>query len=664
MQQKDKGTDTTTLSIPVIFNRPEKTDLQFMPEGGKLVAGIPIKVGFKAIGENGKGISVSGTIVDSRQQTIASFKPMHNGMGFVELTPVANEKYYAKVLLRNGDAKNYPLPKVESTGTALQIVSKSADSLQLTICATPDLVNTSASQSFYLIGQARGMICYAEALKLNTAIIKKTLAKKIFPTGIARFTLLNGNSMPLNERIIYINHNDDLQITISPDRKSYSIRDSIGISLQVKDKNGKPVEGTFSMAVTDNSQTRKNKGEGNLVNSLLFTSDLKGDVEEPGYYFEGTGKDLELDNLLLTQGWVGYSWKDVFALKSVPKYQPEKEFSINGKAFNIFNKPIKQTSVTLLRKFPTLVIDTVTDDNGRFKFTGNSYLPADSAFFFISVKNKRGKSFNVDVQVDEFAVPVFAQAARPVPWYVNTDTLILNNSHTRQAGLQTEAKYKGEGTTLKEVVIKAKKMIKGSQNPNPELDNEIYDEKELNEARTMSLFEVLGTKLPIIKINRGFYVINRHYQVQLIIDGKRGSSEIFMDYLTAKDIKGIEIVYAMTMMGYDIAVVYVTTYSGDSIYLKHTPGVYVYKPIPFNTPPQFYRPRYTDKNRGIAIGGDMRSTIHWEPNIITGKDGKATVSFFSADNPVDYTIEVEGTDLQGNLGTIQYKLKNLPESAP
>ncbi len=40
--------------IPFILNNSAKTDVQFLPEGGNLVAGLPAHIGFKAIGEDGK----------------------------------------------------------------------------------------------------------------------------------------------------------------------------------------------------------------------------------------------------------------------------------------------------------------------------------------------------------------------------------------------------------------------------------------------------------------------------------------------------------------------------------------------------------------------------------------------------------------------------------
>ena len=321
--QTGKGiTDTATLTIPVTINRPENTDVQFMPEGGNLVAGIATKVGFKAIGEDGKGTDVTGKIINSKNQTITPIQTIHKGMGSFELTPEANESYTAVINLPNKTTKSYPLPKVSPTGTALRITNKGNDSLEITLTATI------IPATYYLIGQSRGVVCYAATISFKDAAVKKIIAKNLFPTGIARFTLLNQNNIPLNERIVYIDHHDNLNISITSNKASYTKRDSIALNIQVKDKDGNPVHGTFGLAVTDNSQVKADSIGSNIINNLLFTSDLKGTVEEPGWYFDpdsnqhatATQKAIALDNLLLTQGWVGYDWKQVFdpVMKPVP----------------------------------------------------------------------------------------------------------------------------------------------------------------------------------------------------------------------------------------------------------------------------------------------------------------------------------------------------------
>jgi hypothetical protein len=675
-QQTGKGADTTVLTIPVVLNRPENIDLQFMPEGGNLVAGIISRLGFKAIGENGKGTEVEGTIVNSRQQQVAVFQSAHNGMGSFELTPQAGETYTANI----GTKKNYPLPIVNAAGIALKITPKGDDSLQLTI------QGTDVQGSVYcLIGQSRGVVCFAAMVRFKDVPIKMAVAKNVFPTGIARFTILNSNNQAVNERIVYINKSDDLKVNITSDKPNYKLRDSIALHIQVNDKDGMPVQGIFSIAVTDNNQVKTDSLGNNIISNLLFTSDLKGTVEEPGWYFENNQPERAnaLDNLLLTQGWVGYDWKQVFnTAQQQPKYRAEKEFTIQGKLTNILNKPVKNTRLTLLQKKPLLLLDTLSDNEGNFTFKSKYFLPSDSTYYLIQTKNKNGnnRSFNIGIDVDEFVPPEFAPLKdRPQPWYVNSDTLLLKNAVTKLAQIRAEEGAVGGGHLLKEVVIKDKKIIPGSKNLNGPGGADItLDEKDMFKARNMTLYELLKQKYKdfhkIEHNGRSQYFWDYHGTplIDIVIDSIRisdlhFSKDMFMDMLTASEIKGIEVMttgqyallYVKPPMPYKPGMVFleITTYSGHGAFLTHTPGRYVYKAIPLSLPRQVYSPKYIDKYSGLALGTDLRSTVYWQPNVVTNAEGKATVSFFSADKPAGYTAIIEGTDLNGGLGYQRQEIK-------
>jgi hypothetical protein len=141
-----------------------------------------------------------------------------------------------------------------------------------------------------------------------------------------------------------------------------------------------------------------------------------------------------------------------------------------------------------------------------------------------------------------------------------------------------------------------------------------------------------------------------------------------LDYFTAKDIIGIEFMssakyvanYNTDFERYrermvpgrtnEFAYIEITTRAGKGPFMHAVPGTYLQRSLGFTLPKQFYSPKYNINNSNLAIGTDMRSTLHWEPNVITDKDGKATVSFFSADKISPYTVIVEGTDMNGNLG--------------
>ncbi|MBS1521407.1 MAG: hypothetical protein JST50_10450, partial [Bacteroidetes bacterium] len=75
-----------------------KPDLQFFPESGQLIAGLPARVAFKAIGVNGLGIGVKGSVSDNTGKMICQLESSHWGMGSFSFTPEAGKSYKASVI--------------------------------------------------------------------------------------------------------------------------------------------------------------------------------------------------------------------------------------------------------------------------------------------------------------------------------------------------------------------------------------------------------------------------------------------------------------------------------------------------------------------------------------------------------------------------------------
>lgn len=694
---KDVSKDAThaaELTIPVKLNRSEEIDIQFMPEGGNIVAGIPTKIGFKAIGEDGLGVEVAGEIVSNDQKQVAAIKTSHAGMGSVEFIPKTGESYTAKI---NGITKTYTLPAVKQAGLALKVIqTHEDDSVRITITATPEIGNG----PYYLVGQAREIICYAQVIDFNKGWgVTKVVPKYIFPTGIARFTIFDATRQPLNERQVFINNNDQLNINITAHKPSYDLRDSVALAIAVMDNQGNPVQGIFSLAVTDDSQVKTDSLGNNILNTLLLTSGLKGNIEQPGYYFINPSKQKQLDNLMLTQGWIGCDWKDVFKPLTPLLYKPEIEFTIKGKVATTFNNPIEGSSVILFGNNPVTIKDTITNSEGEFIF--KNLFPVDTAAYKLQARNKRGKENNVKIIVNEVKPPEFTAVPLTTPWYVNSDTILINNAKIKTTERQATANYKGEGRMLNEVTIKEKKIVKSSLNLNgPGEADQVLDEEDMKKAGKKTLADLLSQKVkgfgirnfPIRRPTRLSYQVNGS-EVRFIIDGIDldffYNSEVeqpismkrylymqsYLNYFTAEDIVGIEVMYRPALNSRyvtkfipdaklsgappSIAFIEITTRSKAGPFMRTTPGTYLYKTLAFTLPQQFYSPKYTVKNKTVAMGTDLRSTLHWEPNVMTNVEGKAAVSFFTADKAAKYTIIMEGVDLEGDVGYKSQQLINV-----
>lgn len=53
----------------------------------------------------------------------------------------------------------------------------------------------------------------------------------------------------------------------------------------MKDNTGKPIQGHFSVAIRDALQSDFQRFDQTIYTDLLLTSDLKGYIHQPGYYF-------------------------------------------------------------------------------------------------------------------------------------------------------------------------------------------------------------------------------------------------------------------------------------------------------------------------------------------------------------------------------------------
>ncbi|MFD2874299.1 carboxypeptidase regulatory-like domain-containing protein [Mucilaginibacter ximonensis] len=704
----EKDDNFKVTQVPLVINRPQKIEVQFLPESGNLVAGIKSIVGFKAIGEDGLGAGIVGGIYDSKDKQVVSFMTLHNGMGSFEFTPQAGENYQARIA--QPVVKTFNLPKIQPTGTVMHIDNpEKSDELKISIAGVQSLPADSAC---YVVGLSRGSVYYSQKVDQNNPSL--TVAKNQFPTGITRFTFFSGQK-PLNERAVFIENNDNLNISIKPNKDMFLKRDSVGLDIVVKDKSGLPVQGSFSLAVTDDSQVKADSlGDNNIGTSLLLNADLKGHVESPGYYINRKDKQAwrALDNLMLTQGWTGYVWKDIFAQARPVKYKAEREFKITGMVRNILNKPVANQTVLLSSQKPSFVLTTTTDANGRYVF--EHLPPADSGSYFIQGQKANGKSMSFgSISVDDKFVPmrVFDIVnVLAMPWYVNTDSVQLN--YVKKHSKKLDEQFKMTGHVLQEVKIKDKKIIKNSQNPlGPGNADLIFDEQDIKESETTDVYELLKQKVPGFRVLGARYV---NYQDGLVVepivafngfetvlrtDGSpmildmdvnpvkipRGTlygaiqstrpnrphpeydlnapeSEVIeaMRQLKIPAVSGLEIAYSKKYTnnsGYhadDVAFIQITTKNGIGTYRNKTPGTITYRPLPLLEPKQFYSPKY-DVSSKVNVD-DNRATIFWEPNITTDQNGRARVSFYSSDIQSKYTVKVAGIDGNGGLGDASIKL--------
>ncbi|PZP43067.1 MAG: hypothetical protein DI598_16185, partial [Pseudopedobacter saltans] len=538
----DKKEGQDRVSFPLSMLDTSTVDLQFLPEGGHMVSGLENKVAFRALDARGRPLGITGVLKDSDGNTLTTVGCTHDGMGTFTLVPRQGYSYTISVAGHG----NYALPVADNAGTQLSLDNLSDSTHVLVRVASRNAIRS----DYYLFSMSHGLVVTGQKVAVDTVPKLIKIPKNVFPTGVSHFSLMGPDGQLLNERAFYVDNGERLRVGVGPGRDSLLTRDSVPLEIEVRDAAGNPVRGVFTLCVTDTSRTDKNPASANLLSYNLLSSELRGRVHEPGFYFDravaATERDSALDVLLLTQGFVRYEWDTTKQI-----YPAEAEFTVSGRASKMFNKPYSEGNIGLFALKPSLLtMDTVTDREGRFTFRG---FPAfDTAAFLVKARTKKGKSFGIGVEVDRYDYPEVTVPKAIRVWKGDVDLAARDLRRMRDRQLEEEYMYHLKPGELAPVTVRAKQPVEGSDNLNgPGQYDEAINKKQLQQMGDTSLLDILYKRIKTFRFNRlSGFTIENFYRIKFIIDGLRIDDPMIQDaftssiteclqYYKASDIKGI-----------------------------------------------------------------------------------------------------------------------------
>jgi hypothetical protein len=523
------------------------TDVQFFPEGGTLVEGLPSRIGIKAVNANGLGEDISGSIIDNTGAEVLKFETSHLGMGSLFLSPEAEKTYTAKVKFANGNEKTLALPKIEKSGCVLSINNTDSTKVAVKVMLSANLLNTGDLQ---LVTHHNGGVYFVSKIPTTKQFATITLPKKDMLSGIVQFTLFNSANIAVNERVVFVNNSTDkIDLAFQNLKSSYTKREKVDLNFNAIN-NSEPVQGSFSVSVTNaNSITPDLANESNILTRLLLTSDLTGYIENPNYYFlNNNDKTLaDLDHLLLTQGWRKINWQQVTSNQQPPlSFEAEKTMKISGKITK-GGKPVAGGKVSLFSSSGGLfAVDTLSNEKGEFSF--DQIIFTDSAKFVVQARTDKN---NKNVQIDLDVVP-----NQIVTTNKNTGDIEVNVNETLMSYLKESDLYFNEQhkkgllnktITLKEVNVVGKKtQAPNSSNLNgPGRADAIFTAKDLQNNISLSQF-LMGRVAGVTTRNGNAYARNSNSPMAIVIDGVNFGSDFGLDNIVVQDVETVEVLKTIT----------------------------------------------------------------------------------------------------------------------
>jgi TonB-dependent SusC/RagA subfamily outer membrane receptor len=625
-------------------NKLKDFDVQFLPEGGNLVYGLASKVGFKTVNRSGKGVDVSGTILDSEKNQVVHFSTHAKGMGHFIFKPVKGKKYYAIVETDDESMKvNLPVPLEK--GIVMNVDNSPADIIRVKLTSNRSATNDRYANEVILIGQTRGKVHFSQILDLSEDSAEVLVNKYLFPSGITQMTVFSSRLIPLAERLVFINHQD----YISFDVRSYNriTKDSLRLQIVSTDNSKNPVRADFSMALLDVDNLDKDRFNYNIVNYLMLTSDLKGYVEDPEFYFENSGDFTRqaLDNLMITQGWRRFNWELVLSGKKPEmKYEIEKNLTVEGKITReLFEIPLSGCDVRLT--IPDRYNDifyTSSDKNGNFKF--NNLVYYDTIHVKIEANKPSGRK-NLVIVLPEFKPEEVYHYYGDL--FLTTSSSRNNKAYRRKMHIETLRRMEEERTREAE-----RNQIKGIYG---EPDDVVRGE-DIPEGYT-NILQALQGRVPGVDIQgtkviiRGVKTLYGSTDPLYIIDGMPVDNVQNVLNIPIQDVDRIEILKGSSTAIYGSrganGVIAVYTKRGEFM----VKGRVEFEMLGFATPRTFYQPRFNDP----GMNDEYRPvTLGWIPDISTGKNGSVTIKQAIPESVERIMIMVEGLSTEGIPGASKF----------
>ena len=674
-------------------NRPseteEKLNVRFFPEGGQLVEGVTSQVAFKAESKNGGNIELSGTIYTKEGTEITSFETLHDGMGHFEYTP-SDQPAIAKVSFQ-GKKYEFTLPQALPNGYVLSTVSNAGALLVRVSCnaATPQ-----DTLAVFISHQGRPSIhqlisCRADAPQ------EFILPTRKLPAGVLQVSLINRAGNTLCERFVFANPRAPLQISTEGLKEVYAPYAPIRCELQVKNAKGEPVSGELSVSIRDGVRSDYLEYDNNIFTDLLLTSDLKGYIHQPGYYFASPSprKQTELDVLLMVHGWRKYDMSQAISTAPfTPLQLPETQLALNGQVKStILKNKLKDIALSVIVKKDDQFITggTVTDENGRFTIPVEDFEGTTEA---VIQTRKVGKERNKDASI--LIDRNFSPAPRAYG-YKELHPEWKDLAYWQQKAESFDSLYmdsirKVEGLyVLDEVEIKSKRR-QGSNMAtkiNEKSIDAYYDVR-----RSVDLLRDNGkivTTIPELmeKLSPQFdwdrsndkltyrqkpicYIMDNHIlsetETQMMLTEVDGLASIII----SKGTGGIDDdIIQNTKMSE------VTDSTGVDISKLDRYSVFYLIPLPrrdvlnksqsavlgtrqtviqgYTRPLEYYSPAYPTKELYMDKV-DKRRTLYWNPSVQADENGKAVIECYNNQYSTPLIIQAETLGKDGQIGSMRY----------
>lgn len=656
-------------------NEPVNLVLQFFPESGKLIDGILSVVGFKATDQRGMPIDINGIIKSDEGTTIASFKSFHDGIGKIQFKPQAGKKYSAEIETAAGK-RSYSLPEVSEAGINLKIQDeKGGKKFQLARSAK----NNTSYENLLVVAQINNHVVYETEIVFEDypSVIGHLLTDSL-PSGILHFTVFNKEGVPLAERLTFID-NEEYKVTadVVTEKIGTGKREENILEIQFPDT----IQRSCAVAIID-EQGEVVQDKDNIWSRFLLTSDLKGYINNPAWYFNKKNDTTKqaLDNLVLIHGWSRFNWTKILSGEfPTHKYTDIGLISLSGKVLDPNNNAIlsggKLNFFVETEDSISLPYEAIVNADGTFRIDSMAFLGKSSFFYAYTGKQEKPRASKIilDRNSLEDQIRIIPQ---DIAEKINLKSYtLLQNKDDVNIRIQKAEQGREEFKELENVNVKAGVNKKPVDIVNEKYTSGVFRSPgkvnldNINEPandKSMNVVDYIKNRIRQLEIQGGTFVNRKNLS---LMSGQMWKVGIFVNEVPAdiNQLRVLRVDNIALVKFYEAGFVGVGSGSPGGALAVYTKEKFVenkpdmlesFQYNGYSITKEFYKPDYsiTDIKHKAT---DNRTTLYWNPDVYTDMETKSVrLNFYNNDFSKKFRLILEGFDAAGRLIYVEKVIGN------
>jgi len=601
--------------------------IKFYPEGGNLNNGIVSKIGFTAFNKWGIPCDVEGSVVNQEGKPVAPIKTFTKGLGLFSVTKTGNQKYALVLSGKTGLNQSFALPESNPSGLILSVTKTDSAFISTNL-------NFADQQKHQIsITATHGnSLHWASDVEIDK-IGRIKIPVENLPQGINLISVFSKDAQLLAERIVFVDKNQRMKITIQPEKKILQPNETMKVKLMLTDENNQPISGNISISVSDKYRIESDRPQ--IEKYLLIGSELATPFSLISETFEKKiNNSALLDVFLISSRLKGFDWAKIRQPKA--ENAPDQisgNKRISGFVTDKNGIKIHKAKVSLVNNKTMQIHTTTTNVEGYFSFPNLNMVNMDD--FTAKATDEDGKR--------ELKIEYSKNLVDQISGYIAENSRKYSLLSTDQ--FANEIYFENN----QDIFVRAPRMVKKNTS--------VLESQQKYLSKATNLMDVIKTIKPYNIINNQivFYGSQNSLNYQggalIVIDGQQMGTEISnIQNISPSEVDHINVsTNPMDIQRYtglnSVGVIEIFTkgaksvsYSGEKNRAENRQNNGYKVPSEFPSEP-------------INPKRDMRTTLLWIPEQKVNESGEFEFTVTSGKVISDFVIEVQGISTNGRIGS-------------